>query len=149
MNMTENTAGKKEPTAMHDSIESSGAKPRILVVEDDENSHNVMLAMLNKLGCRADLAVNGMEAVKALQHSDYSLVLMDCVMPEMDGYEATRQIRDPRTGARNPNVRIIAITSNGIPENRDECLRAGMNDYLLKPISMKDLATVLAKWRMT
>ena len=142
--MTESKAETQQPAALQDGV--SGTRPRILVVEDEKTSQEVLLAMLIRLGYSADLAVNGVDAVKALQHEDYDVVLMDCELPEMDGEEATRQIRSPHTGARNPNVPIIAYTSVERPGHQQKCLQAGMNDYLLKPVRMRDLAATLAKW---
>jgi len=71
---------------------------------------------------------------------------MDCEMPEMDGYEATRRIRDPRTGTRNPQIPIIALTADAMTGDRDKCLTAEMNDYLAKPVEPRHLAAVLEKW---
>ena len=125
---------------------SAVRKARILVVEDNPVNQHVALAILAELGCQADLAANGAEAVKLLQQVDYDLVLMDCQMPEMDGYEATRRIRDTSGGVRNPQVPIVATTADAMPANRARCLNAGMNGYLAKPLTAKDLATVLAVW---
>jgi PAS domain S-box-containing protein len=124
-------------------------KIRVLVAEDNPNNQEVVLAILGKLGCHADLAANGAEAVKVLQHADYDLVLMDCEMPEMDGWEATRRIREPLNGVSNPRIPIIALTADAMPEDRDKCIRAGMNDYLAKPIEPKQLAAMLRKWATT
>ena len=104
------------------------------MVEDNPTNQDVAVAILNKLGYRADLAANGVEALAALREADYDVVLMDCEMPEMDGYEATRRIREPGTGTRNPQIPIIALTADAISGDREKCLQAGMNDYLAKPI---------------
>jgi signal transduction histidine kinase/FixJ family two-component response regulator len=124
-------------------------KIRVLVAEDNPNNQAVVLAILGKLGCHADLAANGAEAVKVLQHANYDLVLMDCNMPEMDGWEATRRIREPANGVSNPRIPIIALTADAMPEDRDKCIRAGMNDYLAKPIEPKLLVAMLQKWATT
>jgi PAS domain S-box-containing protein len=124
-------------------------KIRVLVAEDNPNNQEVVLAILGKLGCHADLAANGAEAVKLLQHAGYDLVLMDCEMPEMDGWEATRRIREPLNGVFNPRIPIIALTADAMPEDRDKCIRAGMDDYLAKPIEPKQLAAILQKWSTT
>ena len=124
-------------------------KIRVLVAEDNPNNQAVVLAILGKLGCHADLAANGAEAVKVLQHAVYDLVLMDCEMPEVDGWEATRRIREPANGASNPRIPIIALTADAMPEDRDKCIRAGMNDYLAKPIEPRQLIAMLRKWATT
>ena len=121
---------------------------RILVAEDNLTNQEVAVAMLKKLGYRADLVANGVEALEALRQADYDVVLMDCEMPEMDGYEATRRIRDLQTGTRNPCIPIIALTADAITGDRDKCLRAGMNDYLAKPVEPRQLADLLEKWRI-
>jgi two-component system sensor histidine kinase/response regulator len=106
----------------------------------------VLLAMLGQLGFAADPVFNGAQAIQVLQAIDYVLVLMDCEMPEMDGYEATRRIRNPATGTLNPRVPIVAVTANAMPGDRERCLRCGMDDYLAKPIEPNELAQVLKKW---
>jgi len=119
---------------------------RVLVAEDNLTNQDVVLSILGKLGYHANLAANGTEAVKLLQHAEYDLVLMDCEMPEMDGWEAARCIREPANGVLNPQIPIIALTADAMPEDRDRCLKAGMNDYLAKPIEPVQLAAVLQKW---
>jgi PAS domain S-box-containing protein len=122
---------------------------RILLADDSSVNRVVALAMLKKLGYQADAVANGLEAVQLLCRGDYDLVLMDCLMPELDGYDATRRIRDPRTGARNPLIPIIAITADAMSGNRKKCLDAGMNDYITKPVEMPTLADMLEKWFKT
>jgi CheY-like chemotaxis protein len=123
------------------------ARPaRILLAEDNLVNQQVVLASLGSLGYAADSVVNGADAIEALRRTDYDLVLMDCEMPEVDGYEATRRIRDPGTGALNPRVPIVAVTANAISGDRERCLRCGMDDYLSKPMELDELALVLAKW---
>jgi CheY-like chemotaxis protein/HPt (histidine-containing phosphotransfer) domain-containing protein len=102
--------------------------------------------MLKNLGLRADAVANGQEALKALEAIPYDLVLMDCQMPVMDGYEATRQIRNPRSAVPNHAAPIIAMTANAVRGDREKCLQAGMNDYMAKPASLQTLADVLEKW---
>jgi CheY-like chemotaxis protein len=144
--MTEEMAEKQGTIATQSASEPLSAPPRILVVEDDWISRNLLVAMLTKLGFHVDSVGNGAEALPALQRSDYWAVLMDCAMPKMDGYEATQQIRSAHSAVRNPQIIVIAVTANGSPGHREQCLRAGMNDYLLKPVLRKDLAAILAKW---
>lgn len=85
----------------------------------------------------------------ALRQTDYDVVLMDCEMPEMDGYEATRRIRESSAGTRNPDIPIIALTADAMSGDRDKCLAAGMNDYLSKPVEPRQLGDVLEKWLIT
>jgi PAS domain S-box-containing protein len=121
-------------------------RARILLAEDHPINQEVALAILGRLGFDADPVSNGAEAVRALQRIDYDLVLMDCEMPEVDGYEATRQIRNPATGALNPRVPIVAVTANAMPGDRERCLQNGMDDYLPKPIEPEAVLLVLARW---
>jgi signal transduction histidine kinase/DNA-binding response OmpR family regulator len=118
----------------------------ILLAEDNIVNQKVALALLRKLGLSADTAANGAEAVKALEKISYDLVLMDCQMPEMDGYEATARIRDPLSKVRNHGIPVIAVTANAMKGDREKCLDAGMNDYLSKPIVPQALAEMLEKW---
>ena len=120
----------------------SGRVGRILVAEDNATNREVVLAQLRKLGQNPTAVMNGVEAVSAVAHGGYDLVLMDCEMPVMDGFEATHLIRNS-TGAKIP---IVAVTANASPTDRDRCLREGMNDYLAKPTDLGRLAEVLAKW---
>jgi len=119
---------------------------RILLAEDNRVNQAVAQAMLIKLGYQADLVVNGVEALHALSSADYDLVLMDCGMPQMDGYEATRLIRDREVGTRNSLIPIIAITADAMTGDRDKCLDAGMSDYIAKPVELRKLAEILEKW---
>ncbi len=139
------------PAAAESVAEQGGAirsnrSARILVAEDNLTNQEVVLAILNKLGYRADLVTNGAEALRALRQADYDVVLMDCLMPEMDGYEASRRIREPGTGTRNPGIPIIALTADAMTEDRNKCIDAGMTDYLAKPVEPRQLAEVLSRW---
>jgi CheY-like chemotaxis protein len=109
-------------------------------------SSNQQVAGDAKLGCRAEVAVNGLEAVRALTRIPYDLVLMDCQMPEMDGFAATRQIRRGSSSILNSRVPIIAMTANALPSDRKRCLEAGMDDYLAKPVQPAELAEKLDRW---
>ena len=115
---------------------------RILVAEDNATNRQVALAQLQKLGYQASAVANGAEAVEAVRQGRYDLVLMDCEMPVMDGFEATRRIRE----SSHPVIPIVALTAHAMPADRDRCLSAGMNDYLSKPVELERLAEVLAKW---
>ncbi len=96
-----------------------------------------------KLGYHADVVTNGKEAVKSLERFDYDLVLMDCQMPVMDGYEATGIIRNLNSDVRNHNIPIIAMTANAIEGDREKCLDAGMDDYISKPINIMKLSDAI------
>jgi len=119
---------------------------RLLLAEDDQINQMVTQSILVKLGCQVDVAGNGQEALRLLEHNDYDLVLMDCMMPVMNGYDATAVIRDPGSAVRNHAVPVVALTANAMREDRDVCLDAGMNDYLGKPLDVRDLLAVLHKW---
>ena len=121
-------------------------KARILMAEDSITNQQVALGLLEKLGLSADTVINGAEAVTALETIPYDLVLMDCQMPVIDGYQATACIRNPQSKCQNPAIPIIAITANAMAGDREKCLKAGMNDYLSKPISVQHLMEVLEKW---
>lgn len=143
----ENNKALVTPTQRNDNnvteIFSEWADYRILLVEDNEINQNVALTMLKKLGYRADLAVNGLEAVNAIARSSYDLILMDCQMPEMDGYEATKTIRSMEKGLKHTS--IVAMTANAMEGDREKCLRAGMDDYLAKPIKLDSLQIMLER----
>jgi PAS domain S-box-containing protein len=119
---------------------------RILLAEDNIVNQQVALGILNKLGLRADVVANGVEAIEALATLPYDLILMDVQMPEMDGLEATRQIRSPDSSVRNHQLPIIAMTAYAIQGDREKFLAAGMDDYVAKPVSPQALAAVLKKW---
>ena len=116
---------------------------RVLLVEDNPVNQLVAKGMLLKLGCEVLIANHGGEALKQLEQHSVDLVLMDCNMPVMDGYEASRRIRQ---GQRYPNLPIIALTANALADERERCRAAGMNDYLAKPFRREELATLLDQW---
>jgi two-component system, sensor histidine kinase and response regulator len=118
---------------------------RLLLVEDNSINQRVALAVLARLGYRVDAVANGREAVTSLTRTPYDLVLMDCQMPEMDGYEATRAIRAPGTPVLNTAIPVIAMTANALSGDRERCLECGMNDYLTKPINQRALAECLTR----
>jgi CheY-like chemotaxis protein len=122
------------------------SRGRLLLVEDNVVNQRVATHMLSKMGCEVDVAQHGREAIERLGRSCYDLILMDCQMPEMDGFEATRLIRNPASGVLDPAVPVIAMTANAFAEDRERCLAAGMNDFLAKPVDRRTLALMLAKW---
>jgi len=123
---------------------------RLLLVEDNHINQMVAQGVLEDMGLQADTASNGLEALAALESAPlnhpYTLVLMDCQMPEMDGYETTRQIRQGKGGDRYSQLNIIAMTANAMKGDREKCLMAGMNDYLSKPINGEVLLEKLQLW---
>ena len=127
-----------------------GAEPahqrseRILVVEDNPVNQRLAIKQLERLGFKASAVSNGHEAIVAATHAAYDLVLMDCQMPGMDGYEATAEIR--RREGDGPHLTIVAMTANALAEDRAACLEAGMDDYLAKPVSLADLRGVIERW---
>lgn len=121
-------------------------KSRILLTEDNTINQQVATRMLSRLGYHSDIAANGLEALDALQRIPYDLVLMDCQMPEMDGYVATEKIRNLEKKQNKKRLPIIAMTAHALKGDREKCLAAGMDDYIPKPIDMKVLETTLEKW---
>lgn len=119
---------------------------RILLAEDNMINQKVALKILENLGYFADAVANGLEAVHALETIPYNLVLMDVQMPEMSGLEATRVIRDLKSKVKNHNITIIALTAHAMKGDREECINAGMDDYLSKPINPKELGERLNHW---
>jgi CheY-like chemotaxis protein len=133
----------KEPV-LKSAIRNPNSAIRVLVAEDNVINQRVAVRMLEKLGCRVDVAANGKEAVEMIQMLPYDLVFMDCEMPELDGFEATGMIRanERITGGRIP---VIAMTAHAMQGDREKCLAAGMDDYISKPVSPDQLQTALRR----
>lgn len=119
------------------------SRPRLLVAEDNATNQMLAVAMLDRLGYDADAVADGAAALEALSRMVYAAVLMDCRMPRMDGFEATRELRAREGGARR--TPIIAMTADAMPGDRERCLQAGMDEYLPKPIDMGMLAETLRR----
>jgi CheY-like chemotaxis protein/nitrogen-specific signal transduction histidine kinase len=132
------------PVAASSTVAASPAL-RVLLAEDNAVNQLVARKLLAKLGIDVEIAVNGAEAVDALRARQFDLVLMDCQMPVMDGFEATRRIRDRASGVLNPLIPIVAMTANAMRGDRERCIEAGMTDYLSKPVSAADLASAVKR----
>ncbi len=118
----------------------------ILVAEDNLTNQMVTRGMLEKLGCRVDIVENGLQAVMAVKKNTYDLIIMDCQMPRMDGYEASEKIRKNTTAYGDKHIPIIALTAHAIKGDQEQCLASGMDDYLSKPCSESQIEAVLKKW---
>ncbi|MCP4151343.1 MAG: response regulator, partial [bacterium] len=139
-------AEKQGIITRHSIAESKRKRIRFLVAEDNITNQRVALGMLQKLGFSADAVANGLEAVNALETIPYDLVLMDCNMPEMDGYEASIEIRKREKQASKPPVPIVALTANAMQGDKERCLEAGMDDYLSKPMEPLELDKIIERW---
>ncbi|HQY57540.1 MAG: response regulator [Nitrospira sp.] len=125
-------------------------RPRVLVAEDNVVNQKLAVRMLERLGYQPDVVSNGQEAVAAFTRETYAAIVMDCQMPTMDGYEATRHIREEEQRADSSKTRahvpIIALTANAMPGDRERCKASGMDDYLAKPVKTDDLGRILERW---
>jgi CheY-like chemotaxis protein len=141
------TAGRAEEEEVEPVTDGKRARSvlRILLAEDNTMNQKVALRLLERLGYRADVATNGLEAIEALERQPYDVVLMDVQMPELDGLDATRRICERWSAETRPH--IIAMTANALPEDREACFAAGMNDYVAKPIRAEELAAALKRAR--
>lgn len=119
---------------------------RVLVAEDDIVGQKMAVKMLEKLGCRVDVVRDGRQAVEAVMRNEYDLVLMDCQMPNVDGWEATRRIREWEANAQRRHLPIVALTAHALITDRERCVRAGMDDVLSKPASGEAIATLIIRW---
>ena len=136
---------KKAPVSSEFDNEMASRLPlQILLADDNLINQKVGTKMLEKLGYRPDTAANGIEALKMLDQKPYQIIFLDVQMPEMDGYEASRRIRQKWTGEKRP--RIIAMTGNALEGDREKCMEAGMDDYVAKPVRVTELQGVLERW---
>jgi two-component system sensor histidine kinase/response regulator len=117
---------------------------RILLAEDNFINQQVCLRILHKLGLQAETVITGIEAVDAVKSKEFDLILMDCQMPDMDGYEASTVIRELK--GKEKEIPIVAMTANALVGDREKCINAGMNDYISKPINIRELAAILSRW---
>ena len=134
------TATRKRPSGEHGAAKAA----RVLLVEDNSVNQLVALGQLRKLGHECVIAASGAEALAMLPEGQFDVVLMDCSMPEMDGYETTRRLR--QLDGAVANVPVVAITAHALPGEREKCLAAGMNDYLAKPVSVEQLGAMIRLW---
>ena len=141
------TAEKNKTTPSRYFATTSVHRPlRILLAEDVPINVMVATALIHSLGHEVEVAENGLIALEKLRSNDYDLVFMDCQMPEMDGFECTRRLRQPESGVRNPGIPVIAMTANAMSGDREKCLASGMNDYISKPIDATQFALMLEQW---
>src|SRR5690606_5430226 len=130
-----------QEASLSDAVRLSRKGLRVLVAEDNTVNRVVVGGMLKKLGCEVDFAENGAEAVAKTRLNQHDIIFMDCLMPEMDGWDATLEIR--RLDSRTP---IVATTANATADDRTRCMKVGMNDYLSKPLRMAEMVRVMERW---
>jgi signal transduction histidine kinase/CheY-like chemotaxis protein len=146
-------AVREQPPAAHPIAMAStpserrGPRPRVFVVEDNETNRVIMTEMLDRLGYDSFTACDGLEALRALESDEHvDVVLMDCAMPQMDGYTATRELRRRERAGTQRRVPVVAVTAHSMPGDAEKCRAAGMDDYLSKPITPSTLRAMLGKW---
>jgi signal transduction histidine kinase/ActR/RegA family two-component response regulator len=140
------TAAIRQPPLPTPSLSRSDRSLHILLAEDNPVNQKLAGTLLTKLGCTFVLAANGLEATEAVAKGHYDLVLMDCMMPELDGYEATRRIRRRELEWSLPRLPIVALTANATRADIEQCLAAGMDDFLSKPYTPESLRQLIDKW---
>jgi CheY-like chemotaxis protein len=145
--LTRALAEQKAPdsTARKAALPVPSRSLHILLAEDNRTNQMVGRRLLEKLGHLVDVANDGGEALAMLARKHYDAVLMDCQMPDIDGYMAARQIRDGRVSGLDPGIPIIALTAHAMPSDREKCLAAGMDDYVSKPVSLEELSATLER----
>ncbi|MBA5603769.1 response regulator [Duganella sp. FT3S] len=127
-------------------VVAAAAAPRVLLAEDTEMNRQLARILLTRLGCEVDEAINGQLALEALETARYDLVLMDCMMPVLDGYEACRRLRQREAETGAPRLPVIALTASAIEGDRQRCLAAGMDDYLSKPFTAAEFSAMVVRW---
>jgi len=140
-------AGETPAATAIDLIDEPGRGVRVLLAEDNAINQMVAAATLAKFGCTTDVAANGLEVLEALRRAPYDMIFMDCMMPEMDGFEATMRVRELEAAERRPPIHIVALTANAMVGDRERCIEAGMNDYISKPMRAADVRAALERWR--
>jgi CheY-like chemotaxis protein len=139
--------GKREKRSAARRQTSSDSKIKALLVEDNAINQKLATAVLSKLGCDVDLAENGVVGVEKAKNNDYDIIFMDCQMPEMNGFDATKAIREhEKATGKKEKVPIVAMTANAMPGDRERCIDSGMDDYISKPVKKEKLAQILAKY---
>ena len=146
-NSAESLVGLHKQTTITVEPQQPAQGGHILIAEDNLVNQKVALRLAEKLGVKADVACNGLDALTALRARPYDLVLMDCQMPEMDGFETTVVIRKLQATGKLPHFPIIAMTANAMQGDRERCLAIGMDDYLSKPVKPENLKAILERWR--
>jgi CheY-like chemotaxis protein len=124
----------------------ASSRPRVLLAEDNPVNREIATEMLEQIGLDVDVACDGREALDVLARGSYAAVLMDCQMPEIDGYEATRRIRRGEEQSGRPRLPVVAVTAHAMAGERERALAAGMDDYLTKPFTRDQLARIVARW---
>jgi len=150
-NLTVPKAGFAAPPELSEGTRSMLQEVRVLLAEDNAVNQKISLALFKRLGCSADAVSNGIEVIEALQRIPYSLIFMDCQMPEMDGFEATRLIRkrEMESGQACPwksPIHIVALTAGAMQSDRDSCFAAGMDDFVSKPVRLIEMQAALERW---
>jgi len=127
-------------------IRTASVGKKILVVDDEPINLNLVYTMLAKLGFEVDIAVNGSEAIERLRQTGYSMVFMDCMMPGMNGLDVCKAIRNPTTAMAAQKTPIIAFTANAMHGSRDQCIKAGMDDWMAKPFVYSKFLEKIERW---
>lgn len=141
--LTSHSVTEASNISNNDAIKIQFNNARVLLAEDDPINQQVASGMLNKLNIHPDIAVNGLDVMEKTKNNQYDLILMDCLMPEMDGFEATRALRD---NLNTRNIPIVALTANAQKTDRERCIESGMDDFLAKPFEFDDLKLVIEQW---
>ena len=131
---------------MTKNVKAQKTRWKILLAEDNAINQIVTKAQLMELGCQVDIAINGLEAIKAVEEQDFDLIIMDCNMPQVDGYEASRQIRKREKELGKSRIPIVAFTADVMHSEAKDCEAVGMTGYLTKPAILQDLQGILDKW---